>query len=122
MTSTSKIFVGFCGFLLLLAAAFLLPRLAAGNESGLAGGATAALVFLACLGVAAVVGVVLLVIALAHRSTLPTGAKVAGFLPLPLLAVALGVVVVLALRKQAERQAQEPPPKTLTPTAPVATP
>jgi hypothetical protein len=117
MTPTAKINAGFLVFLLLLASAFLAPRVISGNETGLAAGATAAMTFFAAIAAAAVIGIVLLVLTLRHRATLPTTAKVAGFLPLPLVAAALAVVVLLALQKQRERDAAEPPPRTMTPTA-----
>ena len=117
MNASTRIYCWFFVFLSLAAAAFALPRFAAGNETGFAAGTTAAVTFLGLFAAAGVLGVILLVMTLRGRTTLPAGAKIAGFLPLPLLCVTLFVVVMLALYKQEEQLQNEPPPKTLKPTA-----
>ncbi len=120
MSTPAKVFSGFAAFVLTLGLAFLLPRVFAGNETGLAAGATAALVFLGCFAIAGVLGIVLLVLTLQHRATLAGGAKLAGLLPLPLLVGVFGLVVLLALQKQRESAQAEPPPKALVPTSPAS--
>lgn len=115
MNPSSRIFVFFAIFLAALGAAFLLPRFAASGSDGLAGGAIAAMTFLGFMLVAAVLALVLLVMTLRHRASLPDGAKVAGFLPLPLLFASAVLMIVLIRLKSQERQPEQTPPPAAAP-------
>jgi hypothetical protein len=93
----------------------LLPQYTAAGSEGFAAGATAAVTFLACVVVAFVLAIIMLVTTLRHRATLSGGARVAGFLPLPLLFAGAIVFVAMIRQKQKDRPQDQPPPATTTP-------
>jgi hypothetical protein len=115
MSPASRLFFLLFLFLVLLGSAVLLPQFADSGSDGFAAGATAAVTFLAFLFIAFVLAIAILVLTLRHRAGLAGGAKVAGFLPLPLVAVTVVLLIVLAGRKQRERQQEPPPPAAATP-------
>jgi hypothetical protein len=122
MAAATRIYIGFVVFVVFLGSALVLPKMAVGNETGLAAGGTAAVTFLGLGLVTLVVALTLLVMTIRQRHTLPAGAKLAGFLPVPLLLAGALVMVTLVRQKQAERRQNEPSPGTLTPTAPITAP
>lgn len=115
MTLATRIQLGFVLFLIVAGTGFVVPRFAAGNETGLAASTTAAITFLGCFAAAGVIGVILLILTVRQRTTLPARAKLAGFLPLPLLAIGLIAIVLIAVRKNQERQQSDSPPRSLVP-------
>jgi hypothetical protein len=115
MSPSSRIIFLFLLFLVLLGSAILLPQFTASGSEGLAAGATAAVTFLGFLFIAFVLAIVILVLTLRHRAGLAGGAKVAGFLPLPLVAVTAVVLIVMAGQKQRERQQESTPPAATSP-------
>jgi hypothetical protein len=121
-TPSSRIYGGFVAFIILLASAFLLPGVFARGQNGLAGGAGAALSFLVLVGAGFVVAVFLLATTLRHRATLQNSARLAGFLPIPVLLLA-GLSFWLELRQRSADPALQAPPAEPTPaTAPTAAP
>lgn len=85
MKTTPTLTVVLCAvFALLFLGAILLPKLAAGNEQGMAGAATAALTFLVIAGLAALVAIFLFIATLMSRRTLPGPVMILGLIPLPL--------------------------------------
>jgi hypothetical protein len=86
---------GLCG--VMTALAFVIPRFTPEGEGGLAGAASAVLVFLGILAAAAALSVYLLAFTLKARAKIGIGAHVAGILPGLVLVTGL-VWLVLFLR------------------------
>jgi NADH:ubiquinone oxidoreductase subunit K len=118
MKPATRIHLGFMLFLVVAISAVFLPQVAAGGRSGLASGATVAVVVFGLAIVAAVIGVALLVMTIRNRASIDAGTRLAGFLPLGILAAGVIVVVFLIRQKQREHQQDQPPPRQLAPTAP----
>lgn len=100
--------------MLSLAAAAMLPRVAADGQSGLAAAGTAAMVFFACVSVTLGVALYLLVVALRFRRELSLGARLAGFAPIPMLVVAGFAVWYFGIRDSTGTVAPYEPPRPVT--------
>ena len=86
-------------FALLVLAAILLPKVTAGNEQGMAGAATAALTFLVCGGLAALVAICLFIVTLMERRSMPKRVMILGLIPFPLCIVGGLFLVWLVIQR-----------------------
>ena len=117
MSATFRIFFLFWLFLAVMGSAFVLPKMAVGGDTGLAAGATAGITFLAIILMALILAVILLIVTIRNRSSVSLGAKIVGFLPLPLLIVSAFVVGLLIQQKKEESKQNQSPAKVVAPIA-----
>lgn len=106
--------IGFvwAGFATCLAAALLLPRIAARGSEGLAAGATAALVFLVFFGMACGAAIYLVLLVVRRRSRWSVAMRTAGIVPIGICILCIAGFFLLMRLKNA-------PPETPTTQPPV---
>jgi hypothetical protein len=93
--------------LALLVSAAVLPRIVAGDHTGLAAGATAALTFVVAMIAAFVAAAISAIATFRHRRVLSGRVLAFGILPMPLLAA---ILVVVATIVHNEGRGGDPPP------------